>query len=136
MKIKMYAIFCKEAVDKMKGSRGKLAAQAGHAFLHSFWNATEEYIGEEGNLHPVNYQKFSQATKYRNSSHAYKIGLIVDNEDQLKELQEKYSDICGTSLVTDAGFTVFNEPTITCLGIGPIQEDNIGDDLKALKIFS
>ena len=51
-------------------------------------------------------------------------------------LQEKYKDICGTSLVTDAGFTVFNKPTTTCLGLGPISEDNIGDDIKLLKTFT
>ena len=136
MKIKMYAIFSKEAVDKMRGSRGKLAAQAGHAFLHSFWDASRMYRDEHGMLNPENYQKYSQAMDYQNSNHAYKIGLVVDNEEQLIQLRDKYSDICGVSLVKDAGFTVFSEPTITCLGIGPISEINIDDDLKQLKIFS
>ena len=35
----MYCIFAKESIDKMKGNRGKMAAQAGHAFLHSWWDA-------------------------------------------------------------------------------------------------
>ena len=70
-----------------------------------------------------------------NSKHAYKIALIVDTVEELIELQKRYKDVCGTSLVKDAGFTVFNEPTITCLGLGPISVDNIGRDLKSLKLF-
>jgi peptidyl-tRNA hydrolase len=70
------------------------------------------------------------------SDRAYKITLIVDTVDELKAIQEKYKNICGTSLVTDAGFTVFNEPTTTCLGLGPIYEDNVGDDIKSLKTFT
>ena len=76
-----------------------------------------------------------QALSYASSERAYKITLIVDTVEELKALQEKYKDICGTSLVTDAGFTVFNEPTTTCLGLGPIAEENIGDDIKSLKVF-
>lgn len=122
---KMYCIFAKESIDKMNGNRGKLAAQAGHAYLHSWWNAIRH---DDGKI-------VEQAAKYNQSERAFKITLVVDTVDELKLLQEKYKDICGTSLVTDAGFTVFGEPTTTCLGLGPISEDNIGDDLKALKVL-
>ena len=125
MKIKMYCIFAKESVQKMNGIRGKMCTQAGHAYLHAFWDA---FSG--GSV-----EKMQQAADYKNSDRAYKITLVVDTVDELKALQEKYKDVCGTSLVTDAGFTVFSEPTTTCLGIGPISEDNIGDDQKALKTF-
>jgi peptidyl-tRNA hydrolase len=128
MKHKMYCIFAKESVQKMNGIRGKMCTQAGHAYLHAFWDAMKS---EE-----VNYYKRGQAIAYQSSDHAYKITLIVDTVEELKALQEKYKDICGTSLVTDAGFTVFNEPTTTCLGLGPISEENIGDDIKALKTFT
>lgn len=131
MKIKMYAIFAKESVQKMNGIRGKMCTQAGHAYLHAFWDAK---FGSGDIL--IAAQKEHQADAYMNSERAYKITLIVDTVEELKALQEKYKDVCGTSLVTDAGFTVFNEPTTTCLGIGPISEDNIGDDLKTLKTFT
>ena len=130
MKYKMYCIFANESVKKMNGVRGKLASMSGHAYLHAFWDAMES---EE-----FNYYKRGQAIAYKNGEgdgRAYKITLIVDTVDELKELQEKYKLVCGTSLVTDAGFTVFQEPTTTCLGLGPISEDNVGDDLKALKTF-
>lgn len=129
MKIKLYCVFAKESILKMGGNRGKMSAQAGHAYLHSFWNALDNDADND---------KFIQAKGYQNRTgdgYAYKIALIVDTVDELKLLQEKYKDICGTSLVTDAGFTVFDEPTTTCLGIGPIREDNIGDDIKSLKTF-
>ena len=128
MKYKMYCIFAKESIAKMNGIRGKMCTQAGHAYLHAFWDAM--------NSNSFLKIKEDQAIAYKNSDHAYKITLIVDTVDELKAFQEKYKNICGTSLVTDAGFTVFSEPTTTCLGLGPISEDNIGDDLKSLKTFT
>lgn len=124
----MYCIFAKESIQKMNGNRGKMCTQAGHAYLHAFWNAMKVYD-------PKEYPKRDQALAYQNSKRAYKITLVVDTVEELIALQEKYKDICGSSLVTDAGFTVFEEPTTTCLGLGPISEDNIGDDLKQLKVL-
>lgn len=130
MNHKMYCIYAMESVKKMNGNRGKLASQAGHAYLHSFWDALGyKWKGDE-TIHI-----FHQAVNYQNSDHAYKITLVVDTVEQLKEIQEKYVGVCGNSLVTDAAFTVFNEPTTVCLGIGPISEENIGEDLKSLKLF-
>ena len=122
MKIKMYCIFAKEAIDKMNGIRGKMCTQAGHAYLHTFTDALQHFP--------------EQVKAYLDSGHAYKITLIVDTVDDLKKLQETYKDKCATRLITDAGFTVFNEPTTTCLGIGPIREDQMGEDLTKLKLFN
>lgn len=136
MKYKMYAIFALESVKKMNGVRGKLASMSGHAYLHAYWDATIPNARHTEIAEPeVFAKKQEQALAYAHSDHAYKITLIVDTVDELRELQKKYKDICGTSLVTDAGFTVFDEPTTVCLGIGPIREDLIGDDIKALKTF-
>lgn len=127
---KMYCIFAKENLDKINGVRGKMASMAGHAYLHSYWDALSDAnsIGKDR-------VKAEQAFVYKDSGLAMKITLVVDTVDQLKILQESYKDICGTSLVTDAGRTVFKEPTTICLGIGPISEDNIKDDLKVLKVL-
>ena len=132
MKIKMYCIFAKESIDKMGGNRGKLAAQAGHAYLHAFWDANKDELPYE--VRHLN-NKRTMAIDYLNSERAYKITLVVDTVEELKVLYDKYKSICGVSLVTDAGFTVFDEPTTTCLGLGPISEDNIGDDIKSLKVL-
>jgi len=134
----MYCIFALESVKKMNGIRGKMCTQAGHAYLHAFWDANyaanvEPFTTEEV---LIAKRKVDQAQAYYNSDRAYKITLIVDTVDELKTLQEKYKNICGTSLVTDAGFTVFDEPTTTCLGLGPIAEDKVGPDLRSLKTFT
>ena len=118
---KLYAIVSMEAVKKTNGVRGKMTAQTGHAFLHAFWDAEQRFVAD--------------ARGYRNSEHATKITLCVDTDQQLQELCAAYNAVCGTSLVTDAGFTVFSESTITCLGIGPIHSDKVGQDLKDLKLF-
>ena len=121
MKVKMYCVFAKEAVQKMNGVRGKMCTQAGHAYIHALIYAQEHFP--------------EHVKAYLNSDHAYKITLIVDTVDDLKVLQEAYKDICATKLVTDKGFTVFTEPTTTCLGIGPIPENLVGLDLKNIKTF-
>jgi peptidyl-tRNA hydrolase len=110
-----------EAVQKMNGIRGKMCTQAGHAYVHALMYAQEHFP--------------EQAKAYLEGEHAYKITLIVNTVDDLKSLQETYKNICATKLVTDKGFTVFTEPTTTCLGLGPITEDLIGDDLKMIKTF-
>jgi peptidyl-tRNA hydrolase len=121
IKHRLYCVFAAESVQKMRGNRGKMCAQAGHAFLHATIDAM---------------QKFPQHVQdYFGSGHAYKITLIVPTVQHLHGLQKSYATVCGTSLVTDAGFTVFSEPTTTCLGIGPISEQLIGDDLRSLKTF-
>lgn len=133
MIVKMYCIFAKESVQKMNGIRGKMCTQAGHAYLHAFWDAANT-VGLEDS--EIKQRKLKQALAYASSERAYKITLIVDTVEELRALQDKYRDVCGTSLVTDAGFTVFKEPTTTCLGLGPIAEENIGDDIKSLKTFT
>lgn len=120
-RLKLYCIVNAEALAKMNGNRGKLAAQAGHAFLHSFWDATE---------------RFPEAARaYKDSGLAFKITLVVPTEAELRDLVECYRATCGVSLVTDAARTVFLEPTVTCLGLGPIRESEIGASLKALPVL-
>ena len=121
MKYKMYCIFAMESVQKMNGIRGKMCTQAGHAYVHALQTAMKDF------------PELAQA--YLDSDHAYKITLVVETVEELKKIQEAYKDKVATKLVTDQGFTVFKEPTTTCLGLGPIGEDMIGDDLKALKTF-
>ena len=131
MKCKMYCIFAKESLDKMKGSRGKLASMAGHAYLHAFWNCLQQSDS-------IDYMalKMRQASQYKESEKAYKITLVVDTVAELKELYEEYKNQCGVSLVTDSALTVFDEPTTVCLGLGPISEEIIGDSLKILKTLT
>jgi len=119
---KMYFVVCRDAAKKMNGIRGKMMTQAGHGYLHSFWDAEARFPKD--------------AERYKNSDHARKITVQVDSAQDLDEIILAYKNVCGVSLVKDAAFTVFSEPTITGLGLGPIREDLIGEDLKALKLFT
>ncbi len=107
--MRIYCIFSQEAIDLMGGNRGKLAAQAGHAYLHSFWEAQE------------NFPDLAKA--YRRGL-ARKICMVVPTTQDLVRLNEMYENY-PKSLVTDSGFTVFDGPTITCLGIGPVPQMEI-----------
>lgn len=132
----LYCVVSEEALAKMvtkrraKGQResqeifvrGKFGAQCGHAFLHAWWDAMDRNL--------------SGAMAYKNSKSAFKIVLVTPTDADLQVLHDAYRDKVGVSLVRDAGHTVFAEPTITCLGIGPIREELIGQDLKDLKLLT
>ncbi len=117
--LKMYCVVSKEALVKMNGVRGKLATQAGHAYLHCWWDADLR--------HP------EMASAYRDSARAYKITLLAAGDVPLMHLEAAYRSLCGVALITDAGLTVFKEPTVTCLGIGPLPNRLKGQDLRDLR---
>jgi len=117
--MKMYCIFSKESLKLIQGVRGKMASQAGHAFLHAYWDSLERFP--------------EYAEQYRESEHVYKITCVVDTNLELEKMVT-YKDKCGFTMVTDAGLTVFKEPTTTCVGIGPIPEE-LCDSLKHLKLL-
>lgn len=119
--MRIYCIVSKESLTRLNGVRGKLTSQAGHAFLHAFWDAEITYPED--------------AAKYKNSGHAKKVTVVVDTDAQMLELYRKYQNICGSTEVIDAGLTVFKEPTLTCVGIGPIAPELVEDDLKQLKVL-
>lgn len=120
--MKMYCVISKESLARMQGIRGKMMAQAGHAFLHAFWDTEERF--------PV------LAKAYKDGQHSKKVTLVTQTDEEMLELFERYSSVCGTTKVVDAGFTVFAGPTLTCIGIGPMTEELMGDDLKALKTLT
>lgn len=129
--LRIYSIISLEALAAMNGSRGKLVAQAAHSTLHTWWDA---------------YERFPKVAKaYQSSGAAVKIALTipqdleiediltVDTTDQLSALLEAFQPVCGVSLVTDAGRTVFKEPTTTFLGVGPITKERFNEIAPGLK---
>lgn len=100
-------------------SKGKIAAQACHASLGSYKKADKRII-----------QKWEKEGGKK---------VVVKVQD-LKELYEYYEIVKATDipyfLVRDAGHTELPQSTITCLGIGPEEDekiDMITRDLKLLK---
>jgi hypothetical protein len=123
---KLYAIMFAPAVKGMNGNRGRMATQAAHAFLHSYWDSYDRF--------------YDDADAYRAQPSAFKMSLVTDDAELLRSLAEKYRPICGVSLVEERGTRAdgsVNEAVagLTALGIGPIRSDLIADDLKALKGF-
>ena len=128
--LKMYCIFSQEAIDKMQGNRGKMAAQAGHAYLHAWWDAVNKAHRDS--------RLMTTLANYFNGDDARKICLITPTDDDLRRLVDAYQSITGVTLVEDCGYTIF-EPgtlTVTCAGIGPLYDADKGDDLRNLELFS
>lgn len=119
--LKLYCVVAQDSLKKMNGVRGKLASQAGHAFLHAWWDAET---------------RFPDAARTYREGRAYKVTLVVPDVAALHALRRAYETRCGTALVTDQGLTVFTEPTTTCLGLGPISDDDLQDDLRSLKVLT
>jgi peptidyl-tRNA hydrolase len=118
----MYAIFARETLREMK-YEGKLAAQAGHAYLHAWWDAEDRF--SSAYREDVNDWDYWHNTclAYRSSNDARKISLVVDTVEELEALYTMFRPHMGATLVEDCGYTVFSKPTITCVGLGPIQSD-------------
>ncbi|MEM3609738.1 MAG: peptidyl-tRNA hydrolase Pth2 [Candidatus Anstonellales archaeon] len=96
--------------NDLKLGKGKLAAQVAHASLASYKVC-------------LNMRKAIVDMWERQGME--KVVLKVDSEKELLELYEKVKDKLPCALITDAGKTQVPENTITCLGIGPWEEEII-----------
>ena len=130
--MKMYCIFSKEAIKLMNGNRGKMASMAGHAYLHAYWDADQK--AWDNRYHP----DACWAAKYRHGGLAKKVTVFVDTTEELIELYEKLkidSRHAGITLVKDAGLTVFDGPTVVCMGYGPVPDDRVPEEIANLKVL-
>lgn len=98
---------------------GKLMAQAGHAFVGCIARLDQSEISE-----------------YIDGGSQPKIVLRVKSQKDLLRAKAE----CETAgipcyLVTDAGRTVFSEPTMTCLGIGPIAKQSLPKFIQRLQLM-
>lgn len=128
MIIKMYSVFARETLKLMK-FEGKLAAQAQHATLHAWWDAEDRLkydrlktdSGRPIKVLSAYYQDVMHPYKYLGD--ARKITLVVDTVDELRELYKQFRPHMGVTLVEDCAYTVFEESTVTAVGLGPIPSD-------------
>lgn len=117
--LRMYALISMEALKACNGNRGKMLAQAGHAFLHSYWDCEDRFP--------------DRAKRYRNEQAAMKVALRVETGAQLALWHAEIKDTLPCTFVIDHARTVFDSPTITALGIGPVYPDECPDWLKDLR---
>ncbi len=102
----------------LKLPKGKLAAQCAHAAVESAHTAHKDI-----------YQTWRREGQK-------KIVLKVDTEKELFVLLQHAKDAgISTALISDAGKTCIAPGTITCLGIGPDDEDKIDTITKKLKML-
>ena len=95
----------------LKMSKGKVAAQAGHAAVSA---AQEAY---------THHKKWWEAWLYEGQR---KIAVKVPGEKELGELVEAAEELgVPHALITDRGLTEVPEGTVTCLGIGPAPAEKI-----------
>ena len=104
--------------NALKLPKGKLAAQVAHAAVAAYLEASPQ----------------DQASWLEEGMP--KVVLRVDGEQELLRLQaEAFEQRLPASLIEDAGRTVIPEGTITCLGIGPAEDealDRLTGELKLL----
>lgn len=99
-------------------SRGKIAAQACHASLGAYKKADE------------------RALKKWEMEGEKKVVLKVNSLEELFEIYElvKVTNL-PIYLVHDAGHTEIPKATVTCLGIGPDDDDKIDKVTQELKLL-
>ncbi len=105
----------------LKMSKGKIAAQAGHAAVSAAEQARKQYSDwwkawiEEGQC---------------------KIAVKAGSEQELLELELKAKKLkLPTALISDRGLTELPPSTLTCLGIGPAPSDQMDKITGELNLF-
>lgn len=96
---------------------GKLAVQTAHASLEAAERSSQDKLDEW------------------KSSGAKKVVLKVADKKELLEYQQRAkAEGMVASLITDAGHTVVEPGTMTCLGIGPDEEEKVDKVTGNLKM--
>ena len=102
----------------LKLPKGKMAVQVGHASVDTALKSNK------GNI--LEWKKDGSK----------KVVLKVDNEKELFKYKQIAEDNgLKTSLIKDAGRTAIEPGTITCLGIGPDDEEKIDEVSGKLKMM-
>ena len=101
----------------LKLPKGKLAAQVAHASVEAVLKSDKDMV-----------------KKWR-AEGMMKIVLNVADEKELKKyLQQAKDQGLVTALITDAGRTVVEPGTVTCLGVGPDRVEMIDTITEKLTI--
>ncbi len=105
------------ARQDLKLPKGKLAAQSSHASVDSVLKSDKKIV-----------------EAWRNEG-GKKIVLKVKDEKELFRYKQMADDAgLKTALIKDAGHTVLEPGTVTCLGIGPDEEEKIDRITGKLKM--
>ena len=104
--------------EDLKLPKGKLPAQSSHASVDATLKSDKKMVD------------------LWKKAGGKKIVLKVKDEKELFEYKQMAEDAgIKTALITDAGHTVVEPGTITCLGIGPDEESKIDSVTGKLKMM-
>lgn len=102
----------------LKLPKGKAGAQCAHAAVEAVLRSNKETV------------------KAWRAEGMAKIVLKVADEQELLELNQRAKDAgFVTALITDAGRTVVEPGTRTCVAIGPDEEEKLDELFGKLKLF-
>lgn len=103
----------------LKLSCGKIAGQVAHASLRSYWATAKE-----------------DRDNWTYNFNEIKVVLKVQSEDELHNIVMKCEELnIPHSWVFDAGKTQIEPNTLTAVGIGPYDKDEIDEIVGGLKLL-
>ena len=124
---------------RSKLRHGKLAAQVAHASLASVLAPTG-FVPEDRRYdiddHGMLSTQLTDAGVQWMTNSFTKVLLRADDKSHIEALYAMALEFTlPCYLITDEGRTVFNEPTITCLGVGPWWNDELDEIFGNLKLY-
>jgi len=107
--------------SNLRLSKGKTAAQAGHAAVSA---------AEEARKH---HREWFEGWSREGQC---KIAVKVKNQEELSELEEKAGEMgLPHALIIDRGLTEIPAGTVTCLGIGPAPAEKVDKITRSLPLL-
>jgi len=103
--------------DDLKLPRGKMSAQVSHASVDCVLKSDKKMI-----------------EKWKNQGGKKVVLKVADEKDIFKYMSMLENEGIKIALVKDAGHTVVEPGTITCLGVGPDLEEKIDKITGKLKM--
>ena len=103
--------------DDLKLPKGKMAAQCSHAAVEAVLKSDKDKV-----------------KKWRASGMMKIVLKIADEKELFKYKQIAESYMLTTAVITDAGRTVVEPGTVTCMAIGPDEDETIDKVTGKLKI--
>lgn len=130
----------KEEVGLM--NRGKLGTQTAHAssaillrLMRNNVTYKDYEAPKEDYTLSMKVSKDSALSSWIEGSFR-KIVVYVKNERELLKYQEKLNkENIINELICDSGFTIFNNPTNTCIGVEPMFKEDIDKVTKKLQLL-
>ena len=131
-KVKQVIVVRNDLRSKLRA--GKLAAQVAHASLGAVF--CESYVEDSESRINTKCVDMSPELEHWFNNEFTKIVLRCDDEAHLLALHKQVEEAgILNALIRDAGHTVFDEPTYTCLGIGPALSSDLEPITGELRMY-